>query len=217
MNAARGIALGLVAQMALGPVVNFALLAKLTAPPGFLANHAANAQALSLAVVLGLAMAAIHGAIAIAFATQVSARDANRSTAYSLLGLGIAAAVLMAAEYGGWLAMASLARQQAAGTLDVAHAFAAASALRGAFHHLGLLLSCATSLAIFIACFTTRLVPRWLAGAGALASLSALVAASLPIFGKPVALDAMMPLGLVDLVFAGWLAVRGFGKAPAPG
>lgn len=208
LRAGRWIAAALVAQMILGPVTNFVLLRPLTLSPGFLVNAAAHPRDLSLAIVLGLTMAALNLAIAIV-AWPVLRRRGERA-ALSLFAIGVACFVLMTAEYTGWLTMGELSRQHAAGDTSVAALFDAVSTARVSAHYFGLMTSCALAFTFHAACWMHALLPRWLAGAGMLSSALAVAAALHPVFGMPVALDLMMPLGLCELVLAVWLAWKGF-------
>lgn len=69
--------------------------------------------------------------------------------------------------------------------------------------------------------FRHRLVPRWISGWGFLAGASILAARLLMIGGVPLtsvtvtAMDA--PIFAQEMVFAGWLIVRGVAKAPESG
>lgn len=214
-RAGRWIAAALLVQMVLGPVVNFALLRPLTASPGFLVNAAQQPANLSLAIVLGIAMAALNPAIAIA-AWPVLRRH-GEAAALWLFALGVACFVLMAAEYTGWLSMGALSRQHAAASAAEAAQLAGlldvVSAARASAHIFALMGSCALAFALYFACWRHALVPRWLAALGTLAAATAFAAGAMPLFGEPVAVNLMMPLGLSHLALAVWLAWKGFRRA----
>lgn len=212
MGAGRAVGALLLLQGVCGPVVNFVLLQPMLAPPGFLANGAAHPGRFGLAVVLGLAMGAIN--VGIAMAAWPVLRPRAERFGLALFAAAVTAFALMAVEMSGVLSMASLSRAHAAASGAAAERIAAlvplVTSLRAGAHFVGLMVSCLVAFLLYLAAFRLTLVPRWLAGAGLVAAALALAAAAMPVFGGRVALGLMAPLGLVHLVFAGWLLVRGF-------
>lgn len=63
---------------------------------------------------------------------------------------------------------------------------------------------------LFGTLYRFRLVPRWLAGIGMLATGSQLVAVSMPYFGLSVILPMLAPLALTLIVLGVWLVSKGF-------
>jgi hypothetical protein len=211
-GAARAVGLLLLLQGLGGPVLNFVLLQPLMGAPGFLANGAAHPGRFGLAVVLGLVLGAMN--VGIAVAAWPALRPRSERFALALFAAAAAALVLMAAEMSGVFAMALLSRaHSAASGIDAERIAALApllTAMRGAAHFLGLIAGCAMVSMLHAALLRTRLVPRWLAGAGVAAGVLALGAAAMPLFGGRVALGLMAPLGVANLALTGWLLVRGF-------
>jgi hypothetical protein len=212
LRAARWIAGALFAQMLLGPIVNFVLLKPMLDPPGYLANLAAHPASLALAIVLGLAMAALN--LGIAIAAWPVLRRGGEAAALWLFALGVACFVSMTMEQAGWLSMGMLGRQHAAAGVEEAAMLAnlagVASTLRASAHVFALMASCALAFVLYLACWQQRRVPRGLAIAGTLAAALAFAAAMHPVFGLPVALNLMPPLGLCHLALIVWLGWRGF-------
>lgn len=206
---ARTIALLLLAQGALGPLVNFRLLASARAPV-FLAEAAAHATELGLGIVLGLA--ATGGSVAIAIVAWPILGERSRALARALFALAIANLAIVAVEYVGVLSMRALSVAYATATDRSAFdAIApAVAALRIAPHFLGLFFAGGVAFTLYAALFRGALVPKLLAGFGMLASASEMVATALPLFGEPVRFALIAPLGLANLALVVWLLAKGF-------
>lgn len=210
-NAGRAVAVLLLLQMICGPIVNFALLKPVMSAPGFLVNAVAHPMHLSLAIVLGLAMGAMN--LGIAIAAWPAIRVHGERLALALFAAAVAAFVLMAVEYTGVMSMASLSRAHVAAGADGARFEALAgvvSAARANAHFLGLMASCVVALLLYVACFRHALVPRVIGGIGVVGASLALLAAGMPLFGKPVMLPLMSALGVAHLVMVVWSLVKGF-------
>ena len=207
--AARTIAILLLVQLALGPLVNFSLL-KSVRVSVFLADAATNPVALGLGIVLGLAATGCSVAIAIVAWPIVGER--SRALARSLFAVAVVNVAVVALEYAGVFAMRSLSVAYAAASDHAAIeaiAPAIASARIGA-HFLGLVFAGGVALTLYASLFRFALVPRLLAGFGVLASASEMIAAAMPLFGQPVAFALIAPLGLAHLALIAWLLVKGF-------
>jgi len=208
-TAARTIAILLLVQLALGPLVNFSLL-KSVRVSVFLADAAANPVALGLGIVLGLAATGCSVAIAIVAWPIVGER--SRALARSLSAVAVVNVAVVAIEYAGVFAMRSLSVAYAAAS-DHAAIEAIAPAIAGArigAHFLGLVFAGGVALTLYASLFRFALVPRLLAGFGVLASASEMIAAAMPLFGQPVAFALIAPLGLAHLALIAWLLVKGF-------
>lgn len=53
-------------------------------------------------------------------------------------------------------------------------------------------------------------VPRVIAGVGLVAAVLQVCSVAMPLFGHDVVFPMLAPLGLIQLVLAGWLMARGF-------
>jgi len=208
-TAARTIAILLLVQMALGPLVNFGLLKSVRAPV-FLAEAAAHEMSLGLGIVLGLSM--VGCAVAIAIVAWPIIGERSRAMARWLFALAVANLAVATLEYTGVFSMRSLSSAYAtapdrAAIEAIAPAVAAA---RVGAHFLGLVFAGGVAFTLYASLFRFALVPRLIAGFGMLASLSEMIAAAMPLFAQPVLFALIAPLGLAHLALVGWLLVKGF-------
>lgn len=215
--ASRWLAALIIAQLALGPFINFVLLEPVfRGAGGFLANAAPNATALSWAALLSFALALISSGLALLLWPVLRPLSER---------MALAIAVLCAAN----LAVACLEHVNLLSMLSLSHAYVAAStpaeplyqALRGIVgaqrswaHLTQLLMVGVTLLAMYASFYRFRLVPRWLAGLGILASVSQMIAVAKPVFGGWVVFAMLAPLGVAQLLLLGWLLVKGL-RPPA--
>ena len=212
LTPARWIGLLLLLQMGIGPLVNFGLLAPaLSAPPGFLHNAAAHARDIHVATLLALVGSACSITVALVFLSIAPATA--RAVAWALVVIavvGFATAVLEGAAIRAMLALSQAFHE--AGASD-ARAFepmrVTLRALRSAAHYTQILLGGFGYLALFLGLLRARLVPRVLAGAGAVASALVVAAALGPLMGGRIVMTMLTPIGLCLLALAGWLIVRG--------
>jgi hypothetical protein len=217
-HAGRVVAALLLAQMIVSPVVNFGLLQPIFAPPGFLEQAPAHANAISLAALLGIGAGVLSAGIAIA-AWPVF-RRCSEAMALWLFAVGVASLVAHVVEQSHLLSMLSLAKTFAAANGADAEIFRRLSAQAGAARYTAHLVALAGggafAFVLYVASFRCALVPRWLAGFGIVAALLEIVAVALPFFGQPIVFALLAPLGLSHLVLMIWLFVRGFAEPPAP-
>ncbi len=70
------------------------------------------------------------------------------------------------------------------------------------------------ALMYYVVFYQSRLIPRWLAGWGVLATLCSLTAALLVMFGEksgsPLMIALLLPIFVQEIVLAGWLIFKGF-------
>ena len=71
-----------------------------------------------------------------------------------------------------------------------------------------------TALILNYILYKSRLIPRWLSGWGLIGATLLLVADLLAIFGSDQVLLLAAPIGLQEMVFAGWLIVKGVESTP---
>ncbi|HKE49240.1 MAG TPA: DUF4386 family protein [Rhodanobacteraceae bacterium] len=212
-NAARTIAALLLLQAACGPIVNFVLLKWITAS-AFLEQASAHATEIGLAVVIGLAMHAFAVGIAVVALPVLRTRSvAMASWLLAFAVVGFAGAVV---EYSNSLSMLSFsqafAKADAPGA-DVLRTLApGAAAPRIWAHFIGLMIAGGFAFTLYAALFRFALVPRVLAGFGALAACSEIIAVAMPLFGQPVVFPMIAPLGLAHLALVVWLLAKGFAE-----
>lgn len=215
-HAGRVVAALLLAQMIVSPIVNFALLQPIFAPPGFLEQAPAHANTVSIAALLGMSAGVLSAAIAIV-AWPVFRRH-SEAMALWLFAVGVAALVAHIVEQSHLLSMLSLAKTYAAANGADAEIFqrigAQAGAARYTAHLIGLVGGGAFAFVFYGASFRFALVPRWLAGIGMIAALLEIVSVSLPFFGQPIVFPLLAPLGLCHLALMIWLFMRGFADPP---
>lgn len=222
-RAARTIALLLLVQMIGGPVVNFLLMGRVVAAPGFLQNAATHSFEIGLAALLGPAMGMLS--VGIAIAAWPVLRRHGRATGLWLLALAIASLALVAVEASTVLSMRSLSEAYAAaGAVDDGGQFQALATVVGAArtwaHYMNLIVVGAMTAVLYGALLRFALVPRALAAFGLAAALLMLVAVAMPVFGQRIVFPLLAPLGLAHLALVPWLLARGFAErslpAPAP-
>jgi len=69
-----------------------------------------------------------------------------------------------------------------------------------------------TALILNIALYQSKLIPQWLSGWGLIGALLLLVSGLLELFGFHPTEILSMPIALQEMVFAGWLIVKGFNQ-----
>lgn len=220
--ASRWLAALLLAQMAIGPIANFRLLDPVfQGKGGFLANAAPHAAAVGVAALLSIVLALILAGIAVTLWPVL--RPLGERMALALAMLGAAAVALAGAENTALLSMVSLSQSYleagAPGDSLYEGLRGVVRAQRNWAHLVQLLSAGSVILAMYAALYRFRLVPRCLAGFGIFAALSQMVAVTKPFFGGWVPFFLLAPLGLAQLLLAGWLLWKpGFRRAaPAAG
>ena len=210
--ASRCLAALFLSQLVIGPIANFRLLGDaFEGKGGYLVNAAAHAASLSSAVLLTVALALTSAGIAVVLWPVL--RPLSERMALALAILGAALVALAGMENASLLAMLSLSQAYAAAGSPDAALYTAlrgvVSAPRNWSHLIHLLMGGLTLLAMYAALFRFRLVPRWLAGFGILASLSQMIAVTTPLYGGWVLFPLLAPLGAAQLLLTGWLLVKG--------
>jgi hypothetical protein len=207
-SASRWLAVLLLTQLAVAPIASFVLVGDVFGGPGgFLVNAAPHGAALASAALLSFALAVLSAGIAVVLWPVL--RPQCERLALGLAVLGAAGIALAGVEMTAMLSMLSLSKAYiAAGAPDDA----LYQALRGVVgaqrnwtHLVNLLAGGGMLLAMYAALFRLRLVPRWLAGFGILASVSQMIAVTKPLYGGWVLFPMLAPLGLANLLLIGWL------------
>ena len=219
-NASRWLAALLLAQMVVGPLANFALLEDaFHGPGGFLASAAAHAASFATAVLLLLALALADAAMAVVLWPVLRPRSERMALVLVLLGGGGIA--LAGLEASAMMSMLSFSQAYVATPSPDAALYETLRGLVGAQrnwpHLVQIMCGGLMMLAIYVALFRLRLAPRALAGFGILAALALIVAVTKPFFGGWVVFPLLAPIGIANLLLAGWLLWKpGFGVAPDP-
>jgi hypothetical protein len=210
----RTIGVLLLAQIVVGPIVNFSLLGPAFAAPGFLVNAAAHSMQVSIAALLGLMLGALSLGIAIAAFPVL--RQSSYALALWLLALAIASFALTAVESSTVLSLLSLSQAYAAADAADGGLFQTLRTMVGSarnwMHYVGLIVTGSMIFVLYGALFRFALVPRALAAFGMGSALLQVVAVTMPLFGHRIVFPMLLPLGLSHLALAGWLLARGFGE-----
>ena len=215
-TAGRVIAIIMIAQAPIAPIVNFVLVRPVTAAPGFLINAATHATQMRLAAMLWLLTGALAIGIA-AVAVSVFRRFSDPMATW-LLSVSIAGLVTTIAEAVSFLTMLSVSQHYAegGGSLDTYQALArSVSAARGWIHYSNLLLGAASAAVLHIGLFRFSLVPRLLSGFGVLAATLGGIGMIRPMIGYSLILQLLTPLGIAQMALLVWLLVKGLGH-PEP-
>ena len=191
---------------------NFVLLDPVFAAPGFLVNAAPHATRVSLTVMLGLATAAVSLGIAITAWPLFSRHNARMTMWYAALAVALFA--LHVVENQTLLSLLSLSKAYAKTVAPDPVLFEALRAVvassRNSAHYVTLVVAGCTLLVFYSLMYRYALVPRVLAAAGIVGALFQVAAVSMPIFGTPIVMQLLTPLGLAHFALAGWLLARGF-------
>ena len=198
-------------QMIGGATATFALEAPLFGSPGFLVNAASHARQIALGAVVALIVEALGVGIAvIVFATVY---ERSRALALWFFALAVVALAVAVAESAAVMSMISVSEAYEKGGAAVRDQLETVRVLvasaRNWAHYLGRITDGCTILVFYALLYRLALVPRALAGFGVLASLLMLTGVGMPLFGHDVLFPLLAPLGLVQLLLAGWLMVRG--------
>lgn len=202
----------LLVQAVLGATVNFGLLGPITAPPGFLINAAASPTRLSLAALLLIAA----GFVSIALSTNAwpVIREYSQRVALAWIALSGAGLALAAVEAGTIMSMLTISQEYVKAAAEETRQFEIAGTVvryaRYWAHYTNLIVGSGTLLLVYTTLFRFSLVPRILAGVGAVAVLLQMTGLTMPFFGNRINFYLLMPMGLCHLALAIWLLVKGF-------
>ena len=211
MSAGRLIGVLILMQMIGGATANFALEAPLFGSLGFLVNAAPHARQIALGAVLALIVEALWVGIAVTVFATVYER--SRTLASWFFALAIVALAVAVVESAAVMSMISVSEAYGKGGAAVREQLETMRVLvasaRNWAHYLGRITDGCTILVFYTLLYRLALVPRALAGFGVLAALLMLTGVGMPLFGHEVLFPLLAPLGLVQLLLAGWLMVRG--------
>jgi hypothetical protein len=201
----------LLAQIVVAFLAQFVLLARVSAPPGLLANAAGSALQVRVSVLLWFVASALTLAVAIATLPvfrQYSERMALLYLALSVLGLSTSAfdnvAVLNMLSLSQEYAKAGVANElfQALGAM--------ARSARYAAHYINVLVGGITAFVLVSILFRFALVPRALAAFGLATFPVQITAVAMPLLGFRYQAVMLMPAALSLLALVLWLIAKGF-------
>jgi Domain of unknown function (DUF4386) len=218
-NIGRIVGVLLLLHLAGGLIVPFILLHPLVNPPGFLTGAAGAANQVRAAVLLLFVGSAI--AVAIASAAWPVVRRYSSAMACWLLALAAASFSLQAVDNAHILSMLSLSQEYAKAGAANSEAFQALAIVVGSarkWAHYSFLLVVGSWILVFYSLlYRFRLVPRALAGFGAVASVLQITGVSLRgLLGYPPETRLAMPLAPAYVALAVWLIVKGFDERHRP-
>ena len=189
----------------------------------YLTGVAEHPQRLAAAVLLYLIAAGTSMGIAIALYPLL--KQTNAALALGSVVFRTVEAVFYAVAVVGLLSVLSLGRQLATAPADDrAQIHILADSFLSVRDHsslLGVFAFSAGALMYYSEFYRSRLVPRWLSGWGVAGVLLITVACVLALFSdRPITgyTFLVLPIGVQELVLAGWLLVKGFTvPSPSPG
>ncbi len=209
----------LLLHLAVGLIVPFILLRPLVTPPGFLTSATGIPNQVRAAVLLLFVGSAIP--IGIASAAWSVFRQYSDAMALWLLALAVVSFSLQAVDNAHILSMLSLSQEYAKAGAAKAELFQALAVVVGAArkwaHYTALLVVVSWIFLLCALLYRFRLVPRWLAAFGALASLLQIAGVTLRGFLEyPPEMRLAMPLAPAYIALAVWLIVKGFSERHRP-
>jgi hypothetical protein len=201
----------LLVQIVVAFLAQFVLLARVSAPPGFLANAAGSPLQVRVSVLLWLVASALTLAVAIAALPvfrQYSERMALLYLALSVLGLSTSAFDNVAV-----LNMLSLSQEfaKAGAEHELFQALGAmARSERLAAHYVNLVVGGITTFVLVSILFRSALVPRALAAFGLATFPVQVIGVALPLLGYRHQAVTLIPAAVSLLALVLWLIARGF-------
>jgi hypothetical protein len=211
-RAGRIIGALIIVQMIFGVLVNFVLEAPLFDAPGFLVNAAHYSRQIGFAALLGLITEALWVGIAVT-AFPFFYRHSRTMTLW-FAALAVVVLAVAVVENAAVMSMVSLSeaytKADPADRAQIETIRVVAASARNWPHFLARMLDGCTIFAFYAVLYQSALVPRVLAGLGLIASVLQVGGVAMPLFGHDVVFPMLAPLGLIQLILAGWLMARGF-------
>ncbi len=185
--------------------------------PDYLVSASAHANQVATGALLELIAAFACAGIAIGLYPVL--RKHNEGMALGSVGLRVIEGIFYCVAVLPLLSVLTLSQEYAAGTSASAAFYQASGssllAIRDWAGQLGVIAFTLGALMYYSLFYRSKLIPRWLSGWGFLAAAFSLASALLSLFGQvvplsPVSLVLNLPIGVQEMVLAGWLIVKGF-------
>lgn len=214
--AGRVIGALLLLQMLGSALVDFRLETPLFDPPGFLLGAGLHGRQIGIAALVGLVLEALWIGIALTLFPFV--RDRARALTLWLVILSGVCLAVSVFENAGVMTMVSLSEAYDKANIADRQSFdtvrVAVAAARNWPHFLGRMLDGCTLFVLMVLFYRCALMPRAVAACGILAAILQVTGVAMPLFGRGVIFPLLAPTGLVLLVVALLLIVRGLQEPP---
>jgi len=202
----------LLIQLVIGITVNFALLDPIFAAPGFLVNASAHPSKMALAALLGIVTGALS--VGVAVTAFRAFRQSSQAMALWFIAMAVAGFAVDVVESINLMSLLSLSEAYAKASGAERDLFPSlriiVASARNWAHYLGLITGGSSLFVFYIALLRFALLPRVLAAFGMAAVLLQLTAVTMPLFGHDIVFAMLAPLGVVQLMAAGWMMVKGW-------
>jgi len=185
--------------------------------PNYLTGIAANSTQVLIGALLDFLAAVFSGCIAIALYPVL--KKQNEALALGAVGFRLIEPVFYIVNIIGILALVMLSQDFVrAGAPDAAAYHLVGTVIQAARAYANYVFGVGAfslgALMYYVVFYRSRLIPRWLAGWGVLATLCSLTAALLVMFGlkplSPFFTVLILPIAVQEIVLEGWLIFKGF-------
>ena len=203
----------LLAQVVVAYLAQFVLLARVSAPPGFLVNAAGSPFQVRASVLLWFVASALT--LAVALVALPIFRQYSERMALLYLALGVLGLSTSALDNVAVLNMLSLSQESAKGGAanEIFQALGEmARSARYAAHYVNLLVGGITTFVFVSILFRFALVPRALAAFGLATFPVQMAAVAMPLLGYRYQAVMLLPAGLSLFALILWLIAKGFAE-----
>lgn len=213
-NAAKIVGLLLLLNFAIGVFTNLFILGPLTFTDDNLIKISGNANLLILAVLLCLISGVMY--VGIALMLWPIFKLINQKLALMFLGFSIISFTIITLDSLSILTLLSISKEYATGnSIDTNYLKTLGtvfSAVRMWAHLLVILVGCVSLFLFYYLFFRSKQIPRFISVFGLLGVVLMLTAALIDIFGQGLYMFLFLPAGIVQVLVAVWLMVKGFNK-----
>jgi hypothetical protein len=212
---ARTLGLLLLLNLAIGYLTNLFLLGPLTFAADYLTKVSENRNQ----IIISLLLLFIGGCISVGIAVYLLPvfKQINKNMAMWFLSFSIISFTIITIDNISVLALFSVCKEYAKALPPEINYFKALSnvfyAIRMWTHLMVILVGCIPMFIFYLLFFQSKLLPRFLSIGGLLVSLLMLTGVLLDIFGQGLYVQLLLPAGLIRLVVALWLMIKGFSKS----
>jgi hypothetical protein len=185
--------------------------------PNYLTSIAANSTQVIIGALLAFIAAAVSGCIAISLYPVL--KKQNEALALGAVGFRLLETVFFLVNVIGILSLVTLSQDFVRAGAPAASAYhIVGTFIQAARTFAGFVFGVSTfslgALMYYVVFYQSRLIPRWLAGWGVLATLCTLTVAFLVLFGvkpgSPLETALNLPIFFQEIVLTGWLIFKGF-------